>query len=341
MNLKEELWKQLYSQWNDGHVARVPGYTIVIPVPGDLPVFLKIALEVCAKQDPEHLREIVVIPDMLPNVFLKCFENWSNEYAVRPVRLVNLRYMERWKNRVRPNGMVQHWLQFIRGAEAVRTNHALLHDADLFILEPRFMRTLYETCVERELACFGVSAIDDPWYGEQGIHHLTATWEMMFQVAWFTRFPPWQHRAHENRLNEKNHNFDATLFPQCQTPPHRIARHPEEWGFIHLRHVIATYRYFQKSKPPCEDEFFRLLLVRLLTDAYDLSNADDPLPSLNELIRGTHDRTARVTFVRPETRAHYPAFRAKLELLLASGCLAPEKTSALEAGARAFDRAFA
>jgi hypothetical protein len=340
MDLKDQFWKQLYSHWNDARVARVPGYTIVIPVPGDLPVFLKIALEVCASQDPEHLCEILVIPDQLAEGFRERFEDWSKEYAACPVRLVNLRYLERWKNRVRPNGMVQHWLQFIRGVDAVRTDHALLHDADLFILEPRFMRTLYETCVERELACFGVSAIADPWYGGQGLHHLTATWELMFQVDWFTRFPPWQHRAHENRLNGKKHNFDATLFPQCQTPPHLIARYPEEAGFIHLKHVLATYRYFQKSKPPCEDEFFRLLLVRLLNDAYGLSGADERLPSLKELIQGTRDRTARVTFVRPETRANYPAFRAKLGQLLESGCLEPEKAVTLEAGARAFDQAF-
>jgi hypothetical protein len=341
MNLKEAFWRQLYPQWDKTEVARVPGYTIVIPVPGDLPVFLKIALEVCDKQDPAHLCEILVIPDQLPNAFRECFADWSNAYTARPVRLVHLRAWERWKTRVRPNGMVTHWLQVIRGIQAVRTNHALLHDADLFILEPRFMRTLYDTCVERELACFGVSAIDDPWYGEQGFHHLTTTWELLFRVDWFMRFPPWQHRAHVNSLNGIKHNFDTTLFPQCQTSPQLIARAEEEAGFIHLKHLIATYRYFQKSKPPYEDGFFRLLFVRLLNDAYALSSAEDALPSLKELIRGTHDSTARVTFLRPETRAHYPDFRAKLERLLASGCLEPEKASALAAGARAFDQAFA
>jgi hypothetical protein len=276
----------------------------------------------------------------LPNYFLKHFQNWSKEYSVRPIRLVHLKFVERWKNRVRPNGMVQHWLQLIRGAEAVHTRHALLHDADLVLTEARFMRTLYETCVERELAGFGVSAIDDPWYSSQGIHHLTATWELMFELDWLTHFPPWQHLVHDDTLDGKKHRFDTTLFPQCHTPPGRIARRADESGIIHFNHLVATYRYFQKSKSAYEDEFFRLLLVRLLTDAYDLSGADELLPSLEEFIRGTCDPTARVTFLRPETRAHYPAFRTKLELLLASGCLAPERTVALEAGARAFDRAF-
>src|SRR4051812_45879475 len=106
MNLKEEFWKQLYSHWNETGHARAPGYTIVIPVPGDLPVFLKLALEVCIKQDPEHLCEILVIPDQLPDGFVKHFEIWAKEYRACPVRLVNLNYIERWKSRLRPNGMV-------------------------------------------------------------------------------------------------------------------------------------------------------------------------------------------------------------------------------------------
>ncbi len=61
------------------------------------------------------------------------------------------------------------------------------------------------------------------------------------------------------------------LWPQCQTPPEQIERHQQEWGFIHFSHVVSTYRRFQQSKEAFEDSYFRILLIRLLIDAYDQS----------------------------------------------------------------------
>ncbi len=41
---KATLWKWLYAHWSQPVTRPVPGYTILLLVPGDLPVFLKIAL---------------------------------------------------------------------------------------------------------------------------------------------------------------------------------------------------------------------------------------------------------------------------------------------------------
>lgn len=57
---KATIWKWLYARWSKPVVEPIPGYTILLMVPGDLPVFLKIALEMCITQNPEHLVETLV-----------------------------------------------------------------------------------------------------------------------------------------------------------------------------------------------------------------------------------------------------------------------------------------
>jgi len=78
---KATLWKWLYAQWSQPATEPVPGYTILLLVPGDLPVFLKIALETCARQNSKHLIETLVIPDKWMPGFDKLLATWTqNEW---------------------------------------------------------------------------------------------------------------------------------------------------------------------------------------------------------------------------------------------------------------------
>lgn len=338
---KAEIWKWFYGQWSKPLAEPIPGYTILMMIPGDLPVFLKIALEVCATQNPDHLVETLVIPDKLMKGFPELLATWGKDYSISPIRLVNLKPPEQLITRYQNNPHINCWLQVVRGVEAVRTTHALWHDADLFICEPEFLKTHYETCLQRHLACLGVSKAWDTWYQEQGLGHLTSTWELIFDANWMRSFKPWEHRGHDGIVAGKPHTFDITFFPQCQTPPERIDRHQKEWGFVHFNYVIGTYRWFQRSKQSFEDENFRVLLVRLLIDAYDRSGWSYEVPSVEDLIKGASDGSNRVTYLQERTRQQYPEFRSKLQRLIESGLLDEEKASILQDGVRPFDRAFA
>jgi len=340
-NLKKStLWKWLYAQWSQPATDPIPGYTILLMVPGDLPVFLKIALETCARQNSKHLIETLVIPDKWMPGFNKLLKKWTKNYSSNSVRLVNLKFWEQLITHWQNNPHINCWLQMVRGVEAVRTTHALWHDADLFILEPNFLKTHYGTCVKQKLACLGVSKAWDNWYQKQGISHLTATWELIFNVNWLRSFKPWEHRGHDGIVAGQPHTFDITFWPQCQTVPERISRHHREWGFIHFNYVIGTYRWFQRSRGPFEDENFRLLLVRLLIDAYDSSGWHYEVPSLGELIKGINDGDCRVTYLKEKTRQQYPEFRAKLQQLIESHLLNDQQVLILSDGVRPFDRAF-
>ncbi|GAX37566.1 hypothetical protein [Nodularia sp. NIES-3585] len=337
---KSMIWKIFYSQWKKSISKSIPGYTILMLIPGDLPVFLKIALDVCARQNPEHLIETLVIPDKLISGFPELLNTFKQDYPVSPIRLVKLNPVEQLITRYQNNPHINCWLQMLRGVNAVNTTHALWHDADLFLIESDFLKSHYQTCLEKRLACLGVNEPWDSWYREQGMNHLTATWELMFDVNWIRSFKPWQHRGHDGIITGKSHTFDITFLPQCLTPPERIGKYQDDWEFVHFNYVICTYRWFQKSKGSFEDDNFRLLLVRLLINAYDQSGWVYEVPDLVGLVKGITDKSNRVTYIKEETRQHYPEFRSKLQKLIDSELLDDEKAGILIEGVRPFDQIF-
>src|SRR3954469_10157584 len=91
------LWKLARSKWRKPTAgARAAGYSVLLPVPGDLPVFLKIAMSTINAQQNAGLVETLVIPDVCTPAFERAFElakaGWSNG----PIRLVPLRPIERF-----------------------------------------------------------------------------------------------------------------------------------------------------------------------------------------------------------------------------------------------------
>jgi hypothetical protein len=337
---KDTLWQWLYPQWRTPVAKLIPGYSILMLVPADLPFFLKIALEVCATQNPEHLVETLIIPDQSIQGFSEILETYAKDYPISPIRLIQPKRLDYLITRFQNNPHNNCWLQMVRGVEALRTTHGLWHDVDLFITQPNFMKTHYETCSRADLACLGVSKAWDRSFDELGINHLTATWEMMFNLNWVRSFRPWEHRGHDEIIDGKSHLFDISYWPQYRTPAEKIGRHEQELGFIHFNYVTGTYRRFQRSKGPHEDDAFRLLLVRLLIDAYDQSGWVYEIPSVDNLAKGITDESNRITYLQETTRERYPEFRSKLQELLESGVLGDARASIMEEGVRPFDRAF-
>lgn len=334
------FWKWFYANWKKPEAETIPGYSIMILAPGDLPFFLKIALEVCATQNPDHLVETLIIPDnRLQSGYIDRLNEWAKDYTISPVRVVPQQPIEKLFTRFHKNAHNNCWMQMVRGVNAVRTTHALWHDVDLFICEPDFLKTHYETCAKQNLVCLGVSEAWDTWFKEQGIDYLVGTWEMVFDTNWVRSFQPWQHRGHDEVVAGQTHTCDITFWPQCQTPREQIGRDDRDWGFIHFNYVTGTYRRFQNSKT-FEDDHFRMLLVRLLIDAYDQSGWVYEVPELPGLIKGIRNTDARVTYAKEETWQNYPSFRAKLQRLIESGLLDEAKMSVLEDRVRPFDRAF-
>lgn len=309
-------------------------------VPGDLPVFLKIAFEVCSRQNPEHLVEVVVIPDQLSPEFLGYFEKLKRNWTKSPIRLVRLNPVEFLLTKKLNNPHTNNWLQFIRGCNSVSSTHVLWHDSDLFLIEKDFLKKHFEACRDSKYACYGVSEVWDKWYKENGFPYMTSTWELMLDLKWVKKFKPWQHRGHEGFIHDKKHVFDITLLPQCLTPADQIGYQKDFQNFVHLNYVIGQYRHYQNRKGPYEDVGLKLLYIRLLIDMYDDSGCVYDIPSLSELLSGFQNKDSQVTYLDDYRKTDYIEFQTKLLALRDSGLLDQRQKEILENGLAMIDSLF-
>lgn len=341
MGLKQTIWKCGYARWPSRRGQPQTGYTALLPVPGDLPVFTALALRTFQQQDRRHCNEVFVIPDVPSAEFRSTFQALRAGCGVE-AELCEMghkaRMFGKWS---KGNPHAYHFLQLFEGITRARSEYVLFHDADLFIQDPTFLRSYFEKCMSERAGVFGVSPVWDSWYAENGYLHLVATWEMLASTDWLRRFPPHLHHGHEGVIDGKRHRFDTALYPQCLTDPREIKLLAGAPDFVHFNYVICTYRKFLVhggSAGPFEDEHFRLLLIRLLIDAFDRTGHAYAVPSLAELTDAVHGRSDRVGYSDPQTRSHYPEFRGKLSALLGSSYFDPESRKACEAAIALFDQ---
>lgn len=336
-----QLYKVFYRGWNRPPEHPKQGYSLWILMPGDLPFFFDIFLAVFAAKKTEHLVETIIVADETTPELYRRFEHFAAAWPHGAIRLVRLRFMDRLLIKIqRRHPHIMCWLQFVNAVRETRSTHALWHDADLFMLDNDFFDANYEECVRRDLAFMGLSPVWDRWFAEVGLPNVNATWEMMFEVATLRKFMPWQHRGHDDVVKGQVHAFDTTLYPQAMTPQERVGRRAEEPEFVHFNYVMGSYRPFQNSKRPFEDDYFRVLLIRLLIDAFDADSANwnYDAPTAAELALGLSDSSARVTYTGPETAGHYEEFRTKLQRLIDSPLLNPDQSRRMAEGIARFDQ---
>src|ERR1700691_3494039 len=87
-------WRARLKSW-PARQAGTEGYSLVMPVPGDLPVFLRLALAVCRPQQSEHRVETIVLPDrMTPEmrqIVSQARPDWPGDLYLQPLPVP-----ERW-----------------------------------------------------------------------------------------------------------------------------------------------------------------------------------------------------------------------------------------------------
>ena len=137
-------------------------------------------------------------------------------------------------------------MQLITGTAHSRGSHVVLHDADLFLMEPDILDRQYATCAKRRLACLGVSPVWDPWFAAHD-RYPAATWELCARADWLKSFVPALHMAHENELFGERHAFDTTLYPQAITHPDLIGIEPTD--------RYCTFQLCDFSLPPLPQEY--------------------------------------------------------------------------------------
>ncbi|MGH8626876.1 MAG: hypothetical protein ACREYC_16995 [Gammaproteobacteria bacterium] len=339
--MKPILFRALYGSWGvtDGK-PHGSGYSALLPVPADLPVFLQIALKSLMTQDQEHLAEVLVLPDIPSQEFRAVFEKLTEGISSSRIRLIEMSGKDMTVARLYKTPNVYYFLQILNGIRNARSTHVLLHDADLFLFSRDFLRRHYEECLQRCVSVLGVDRRSITRLEE--CRHIVATWEMIATVEWAMRFKPHEHRGHRRLFRGRLMNFDSTLLPQFLTDPREIGIN-EEFGeddYVHFNFVISVYRLFRKFRGRFEDEHFKLLLIRSLIDALGDAGWTYSVPSMTELVNALDGKDDRVSYIESRTRKGYEIFRRNLERLRQSGILGAEAGDILKRQLIPFDERF-
>jgi hypothetical protein len=334
--VKSQYWRTRFAAWGRTR-DRVPGYDLVVPVPGDLPVFLELALKTSSSQVAVHRRQTLVVPDSMTPAMVRIVENWRPRWN-GPLQLVGLPWLERkLLPRLKDPGR-NHGVQLISAVNATQSEHIVLHDADLFMLDDRLHDDNYERAVSDKLDVVGIESSWDPWYADHG-RTLAATWEQTSRVEWLRSVPPHRHLGHDARHWGERHTFDTTFWGQCRTPAERIAVTGESNRIVHFNYVISTYRRLQRTPGPFHDHNFRLLLIRLFIDLFATEPVEYAVPELDQLVRGLHDPLQRV-YYRREDAVEYHRFMSKFRVVLDGPVVDQERRDRAGVALRSFDDHF-
>ncbi len=272
------------------------GYSIFLPVPSDLPLFYKMALQVISRQSLTHVNEIVVIPDRDTPAFAAVVAETGSTIGNVPLVYCGNRPFATLVSRLYGRPSFLYAMQVIRGLTQARSKYALLHDADLFLFDNSFIERQYETMSTRHLNALGVNRSWDPWYAENGLEHVTATWELMLSTDWARSFPPVLLTPHTNTVVGQRHKFDVLLYAQCLTKSETIDTVPVGSELVHFNYVIGTYRNFTQSLRRFVDERFIIMLLRILIDAYDPDGDYRRVPPWNEILGALRTGHPRLAF---------------------------------------------
>jgi len=340
MGLTSRYWRIRFARWSTARPAVESGHTLLVPVPGDLPVFLDLALAVCRRQHHRTRRATLVIPDYPSDAVRAAVAREQATWPGGGLELLELPALDRFVLPRLGDPGRNHGAQIIAGVSAARTERVILHDADLFLFDEAFHDRLVDEAVARDLDVLGIDRAWDSWYAERG-RELAATWEQCTRTRWLRSFPPHRHIGHEAVVDGEAHVFDTTFWPQLHTPPARIGLlEREDDDVVHFNYVISTYRKFQRSSGVFHDRSFRLLLIRLFIDLFDEQGLTYDVPSLEQLASGLGDsHDVRVRY-DPRDGERYADFRRRIGRVLAGPWVRAERASRAVELLRPFDETY-
>jgi hypothetical protein len=331
MALQQRYWQTRFARWQ--HPAKITreGYTVLVPVPGDLPVFLDLALAVIRAQTAPHRVATIVVPDVetpeVDAILARARPDWPGQ-----LERARIPVPERWTLPRLGDPGRNHAIQLNSAISRATSTHVVLHDADLFLLVGDIHERQWTQAVERNLDALGIEVAWDGWYAEHGVP-VAATWELTARTDWLRSFPPWRHIAHDDALDGEAHMFDTTYWAQTRTPAGRIDIRPPG-DVVHFNYVISTYRKYRQTTGGFRDGRFRLLLIRVFIDLFDTAGISYGLPPVEDLAAGLGNRDAAVWYA-PEDAANYAEFRPRLAQILAA--FPPPTHTSVDEALGAFD----
>lgn len=348
LSLKSLVLGALFGRWRRAR-PMTSGYTILMPMPMDMPFLLRFALEGLHAMDTTHCKQIVVIPDgfgpdrgrALERVVRQCNDPRVELSRLRPgVHLFIHRSRKRRAGSTAANWL--HWAMIVEGIARATCDHAFLHDADAFFIDADGLERQYAECRDRDMFTLGVEHRLDAFFARNGVK-MPGTWEMMFSVPWARRRSPISLKGQWRDAPGGRHEFDTMLYPQfLDYAGGKIGTMARPPRLVHFHGAITTYRvYRDRQGKSVGDEMFRLLLLAILEELHAVEGEPRILPPPQEFALGLHDPSAPVTYHAEGAAREYPVFRGQMNDLCQSPAFTGARAERIREFLRPFDDHFA
>lgn len=328
----------IYGAWPERELT--DGYTILLPIPADMPFLLQLALEGFRHLNKTSCRGAIVISDGAASD--DELRTIVRDFGDDSVRYVAINALDRLLvNLPRSDGSAnfRHFTQILRGIEVATSTAIYLHDADAFWLEPDGVEQQYREFRDRSMYTLGVTPRRDPMFLEKG-YEIPGTWELMFSNPWVrTRnreaikggwypLPNGEWRWFDTLLADQYINYPSGKFGVMAKPP----------NLVHFYATITDYRQWLRSRHQrgVVDRSFNLLFLSMLSQGMSSPSAEISLPVPAELARGLIDETAPITYVGV-VRKQYAGFRENLHALL-TGPISARVADSLRSAILPFDK---
>ncbi len=348
INPKNLVLDSLFGRWRTAETL-ADGYSILLPMPMDMPFLLWFALESLRDMDTTHCNQFVVVPDGWGSDSGRAIERVVRSFDDPRVMLSRIprkvHFFIHKVQRPRSHGNAAnwlHWAMIIEGTNCATSKYAFLHDADAFFVDPDGLERQYAECRDRGMITLGVENRADSFFSTNG-YAIPGTWEMMYSVPWARSRSPLALKGRWQDTPHGRHEFDTMLHGQyldyasgkvgAMVPPPRL---------VHFHGTIITYRaYIDPKNRLVADDVFRLLLLSMLEELVPDGIGTRILPTPSELARGLDEPTAPVRYDSPRAAREFPGFRRQIDELLKAPVFAGERAARIQDYLRPFDDYFA
>jgi len=323
--------KMFFGSWSKLDQPLLDGYTVLMPIPYDLPVLLELSVRVIEYLKNDNLKEILVIPDYPTQEFRDCYRKIVKQKS--GYRLLEMPQMQRMIGKARNRPGVYHFLQIFNGVNQTRTKYCYLHDADAIVVMKDFVENQYHVCEENQYSVLGAELPRENQLRSDG-GTVAATWEMMAKTEWYRRFPPYLHKSHAGKWEGKMRGFDTTIHPQWLTDSKEIGldcnKRNLSRGIVHVPYTVSTFRKFKGGNKPFEDKYSNLLFLRILIDVLDMSEFNHQIPSFEDLLKGIKMEDALVTYTTDIARKWFYITQKRLNYLLTTNFFTSDENDLLQ-----------
>lgn len=329
----------LYPRWR--RLNRLEdGYSVLLPMPMDMPFLLRYALEGLNSMDTSHCRQILVIPDGNGSDGGALLREVVAEFNDPRIQFIANTARDRLVSR-KLGVSGSHWMTIVNGVSRATAEYVFLHDSDSFFLDADFLEQQYRQCAQEGLFSLGVEARWDPSFTGLG-YSLPGTWELMFSNRWIRTRRPGIVKAMLHHTPHGPLMFDTLLYSQYldyESGKIRVAEGANR--IVHFSATIITYREMRRRAGQCvADQLFRILFLALLETVVP-GRSGRLLPAVDELALGLGDATRPVHYCAAGIEKDYADFRAMFEQLCRAPIIRGERAERLRELLRPFDTHFA